>query len=65
MAAQEVSGNLNLLRLGADILALIQGGILVLAESGSWSVHRSQSLVCSPGIADRLSHSGCTGLVAG
>lgn len=39
---QELSGNLNLLRLDAGILASIQGGILALAESSSWSVHRSQ-----------------------
>lgn len=63
MAAPALAGNLNLLRLDANSLALIQDDILVLAESSSWSVHRSQSPLVGPGERAGASHAAWTSLV--
>jgi len=60
---QELSGNLNSLRLDANILASIQDDILVLAESSSWSVHRSQSLLVCLGQQAGASCAARTALV--
>lgn len=64
MTVQEPSGNLNLLRLAANILASIQDDILVPAASSSWSVHRSQSLLVCPGQQTGASRATCPSPVA-